>query len=215
MKRIICTILCALLLVGTLTGCLSNFDAQAYVQGNMDVVYLNKISEEYLETVTNTKEELESIYQQGIEVEAEYFTSYFEIDLENAPEDTMDKIVELYKKIYAHSKYEIGEAEKSGDDYLVNVTVYPMDIMQKVVKEDWAEFEKEFVGKAEQLESMTDAEYEALWCEGIFGLFEARVNSIGYLTPETISIKITKDNDGVYVISDNDFGRIDALIIQY
>lgn len=215
MKRIICTALCVLLLVCTLTGCLSNFDAQAYVQGNMDVVYLNKISEEYLETVTNTKEELESIYQQGIEVEAEYFTSYFEIDLENAPEDTMDKIVELYKKIYAHSKYEIGEAEKSGDDYLVNVTVYPMDIMQKIVKEDWEEFEKEFVGQAEQLASMTDAEYEALWCDGILGLVEERLGSIGYLTPETISIKITKDSDGVYVISDNDFGRIDALVIQY
>ena len=215
MKRIICTVICAVMLICSLTGCMPTFDAQAYVQGNIDLVYLNKISDSYLQTVTNTKEELESIYEQGIEVEADYFVSYFYIDLELAPEDTMDRIKELYKEIYSHSKYEVGEAVKSGDDYLVSVTIHPIDIIQKVVTEDWEAFEEEYVNNAEQLATMTDEECEKLWVDSVFELVENRLATIGYLEPQTISIQVVKDADGDYTISENDFGRIDSLIIQY
>lgn len=215
MKRIICTLLSAVMLVCCLTGCFATFDAKTYVQGNLDVIYLNKISDEYLKTVTNSKEDLEEIYENGIEVEAEYFASYFAIDLELAPEDTTDKIVELYKEIYKCSKYEIGEVVKSGDDYLVSVTIYPIDIIQNIVNEDWEGFQEEWIAMADQILEMTDEECEALWCEKVFELVNNRMDTIGYLEPETISVQIVKDTDGVYVISDNDFGRIDSLVIQY
>lgn len=215
MKRIICTLLCALMLVCTLTGCFATFDAQAYVQGNLDVIYLNKISDEYLKTVTNSKEDLEEIYESGIAVEAEYFASYFAIDLDKAPEDTLDKIESLYKEIYACAKYEVGEASKADDEYLVNVTVYPVDIIQKIVTEDWPAFEETWVGMADQLNTLDDAEVEKLWCDSIFNMVEQRIDSIGYLEPETISISVIKDTNGVYTISDNDFGRVDTLVINY
>ena len=95
MKRIICALLCAVMLVCSLTGCISTFDAKAYVQGNLDVVYLNKITDEYLKIVTNSKEELNEIYETGLAVEADYFASYFDFDMELAPEGTKERIIEV------------------------------------------------------------------------------------------------------------------------
>ncbi len=216
MKKIICAILCVVMMVCSLTGCLAEFDAKAYVQGNIDVVYLNKITDEYLKIVSNTKDELNDIYEQGMEVEADYFVSYFSIDLSIAPEGTFERIVEIYKQIYANSKYEVGEPLKSGEDYLVDVTIYPMDIIMKVVEEDWEAFEESYVAAASESETeLTAEELEALWVDGILGLVENRISNIGYLEPQTISISVTKGADGAYSISDNDFGRIDTLIIQY
>lgn len=62
---------------------------------------------------------------------------------------------------------------------------------------------------------MSDEEYEAAWAEGIIEMVRARLDNIDYLEPETISVQITADDEGYYSISDNDFQRIDALMIQY
>lgn len=45
----------------------------AYVRGTLDSVYLNKNSDEYLESVGDTAEECETQYQQYIRDEVEYF----------------------------------------------------------------------------------------------------------------------------------------------
>jgi len=215
MKRVICALLCAVMLVCSLTGCLEKFDAKAFVQGNLDVIYLNKITDEHLNSVTNSREDLEAVYQKGIEIEAEYFASYFYFDLELAPEGTFERIVELYKQIYTYAKYEISEAEQAEDDYLLTVTVYPIDIIVNVIKEDWEAFEADYLAASEQGTELTPEEQEALWVDGVLSLFEERIPTIGYLEPQTVSITVTKGEDGVYYVSDNDFGRIDTLVIQY
>lgn len=215
MKRIICTLLCAVMMVCCLASCSAEFDAKTYVQGNIDVVYLNAPSEAYLNIVSNSKDDLSAIYEKGLEVEAGYFATYFSIDLELAPEDTLSRIVELYRQIYTYSKYEVGEPVKGDNEYMVDITIHPMDIIKKVAEEDWAAFEEEWKGLAEQRVDMTEAEIEAAWADMVIKLVEERIPNIGYFEPQTITIKVTKGEDGIYVISDNDFGRIDCLIIQY
>ena len=46
-------------------------------------------------------------------------------------------------------------------------------------------------------------------------MVSARIDSIGYLDPQTISVQVVKGEDNVYVIDDSDFSRIDSLIIAY
>ena len=46
-------------------------------------------------------------------------------------------------------------------------------------------------------------------------MVSARIDSIGYLDPQTISVQGVKGEDNVYVIDDSDFNRIDSLIIAY
>ena len=63
--------------------------------------------------------------------------------------------------------------------------------------------------------NMTDDEYEVVWAQAIIDMVSARIDSIGYLDPQTISVQVVKGEDNVYVIDDSDFNRIDSLIIAY
>ena len=199
-----------------LCACGGGLDPQLLVQGNLDTLYLNQPSQDYLDSISNP-EEAETAYEQGLEVEAQYFATYFDIVLDSCPPETLEQIKDLYREIYAHSKYEVGESTKSGDTYLVSVTIYPMDIIQQVMDNDADAFSADYEAKFNEgyFDDMTEEEYETWWAQAIIDMVSARLDSIGYLEPETISVQVTQDDDGYYTISDNDFQRIDALIIQY
>lgn len=206
---------CAALAAALLAGCgLASFDPKAHLQGNLDAQYLNKYSDEYLNSVVNTKEELEKAYDDGLDVEVDYFIEYFGIEIDKCADTVKTEIKDIYKEIYSHAKYEVGDASKSGDTYLVSLTVYPIDIVQKVVNDDWDAFAEAWQAD-DTLYDMTEEEFETAWAEGVIGLFKARLDSIDYLEPETISVQIVKNEEGIYTISSNDFQRIDSLIIQY
>ncbi len=61
---------------------------------------------------------------------------------------------------------------------------------------------------------MEPAELEEKWAGQILDLFEARLDSVDYLEPETISIQIVQQ-EGAYRISETDVRRIDTLLIKY
>ena len=99
----------------------------------------------------------------------------------------------------------------------MQLTVYPIDIFQKVNDEDSEAFLADMQGRAAAGEfvNMTDDEYEVVWAQAIIDMVSARIDSIGYLDPQTISVQVVKGEDNVYVIDDSDFNRIDSLIISY
>ena len=99
----------------------------------------------------------------------------------------------------------------------MQLTVYPIDIFQKVNDEDSEAFLADMQKRAEAGEfvNMTDDEYEVVWAQAIIDMVSARIGSIGYLDPQTISVQVVKGEDNVYVIDDSDFNRIDSLIISY
>lgn len=210
-------ILVLLLLITTLfSGCgLFQEDYAPLVKGNMDAIYLNQQSKEYLDILDDgsTAESLQEQYQDSLLLEAEYFMEYCNII--DAPEETVQRVVDLYDVIYSHSKYEVGESTKTGDSYLVSVTIHPIDIIQNFM-EDVEPFADDFAARAENgdFEEYTDAEFEEVWADGLISLVESRLDSIGYLDAETISVQIT-ETDEYYSISENDWSRIDTLIIAY
>ena len=109
---------------------------------------------------------------------------------------------------------------RDSDPYLVSVTVYPIDIIQKFLEEDsealMAAWE-ERAGTGEFAE-MSDAEFEEAWARMIMDALKARVDNIGYLEPQTISVQVIKERgeEGeYYIISDSDFQRIDEIMIAY
>ena len=65
-------------------------------------------------------------------MEVNYFMQFFGI--EYPTDEITQELTELYKEIYSHSKYEVGEAaDVSENTYGVPLTIYPIDIMQKAV----------------------------------------------------------------------------------
>lgn len=213
-KTVFTAVLCMLLAAVMLAGCGATYDPKVQVQGNLDAQYLNQYSDEYLKMSVNSKSELDKMYEKGLEIEADYFINYFEISIDQCPDTTRDRIIKLYRDIYARSKYEVGEAEKSGDNYLVSVTVYPIDIFEKIIAEDMEQLMENW-RKDDSLFTMTDEELEAEWADRIIQMCTSKIASIGYLEPETISVQIVKNEDENYTINESDVKRIDELIIKY
>lgn len=214
MKKRLGLLITLLTLTLALCGCGGGFDAAQLLQGNLDVLYLGQYDEEYLKSVNLTEEQATALYDEGMETEYEYFAYYFDIDTSLISDETKQAIIDLYKQIYAYSKYEVGDTSKNGETYLVQLTIYPIDIISKF---DPDQFQTQWQNRinAGEFDAMSDAQFEEAWAKSIIDSLSARVEKIGYLDPETISVQIAKDTDGYYCITDNDFQRIDELIIAY
>ena len=217
LKKVLAIALAAVLCLGVLAGCGSSFSADGLVKGNLDLIYLNQYTDSYLKSVGLTKEEANQQYEDGIAVEVSSFANYFNIELDTCDESIETEIADLYRRIYSYSKYEVGGVSKNGDTYLVELTIYPIDIMRTVMSEDVEAFGEDWQarGAAGEFDEMTEEEFETAWAESIIDMVKARVTTIGYLEPETISVQVAKSDAGLYTISENDFNRIDSLIIDY
>lgn len=235
-KRTLAAVL-ALGMAVSLTACggggLSSFDATKYVQGILDENYLGKYDDDFLEMVDSTASEAEEIYAHNLEQESNYFASVFGI--EDMSGDTLDATMELYRKIYANSKYTVDPATKQDDDtFSVKVTVEPIDVFH-LVADEFAKLDgdggditspavKAFSDKYMDIDvnTMTDEQYETYladfetdWTQMILDLTEEKLPDSGYLDAKSILIQVTKDEDGIWGIPDEDFQNLDWLIIDY
>jgi len=203
----------------SLTGCSATFDASAFVKGNLDSLYLGNVSADFLDIVSDTEEALTQIHETTLLVEAEYFFNFFDIVEDFIPPDMKVEVRDMYRLIFSNAKYEVGEATQTGDDYLVTVTVYPIDIIQKVL-EDFDDFMSAWYDRQEYgvFEDLSVEEFETLWAREVINLVRGKLSSLGHLEPETISVRIvsqSSNGSNFYTISEDDMRRIDTLIITY
>lgn len=218
LNKVLCLILSMLLSLSVLTACGGKeFDAAGLVQGNLDLIYLDQYTDEYLELVGLTAEEAQATYDQGVEVEVSFFAEAFGIALESCDASVKEELTSIYEQLYAHSKYEVGEATKTETGYEVSLTVYPIDVMYLVITEDCTPFVDEWTLRNTngEFSGMEQAEYENLWAQEVLELVKARMENVGYLEPQTISITVALDENECYAIDSADFQNIDNLIIQY
>lgn len=188
------------------------------VQGNLDELYLGKFDADYLKLVDSTEEESQQSYLDGLEVEAEVFAYYF--DIENLTDELKAEIVDLYKEIYAQSKYTVGDASKLDEStYAVKVTVSPLDIFV-LVDDVFDDAMQPFYDKyaAVDTSAMSDAEYDAYdkeWAETVIALCQSKLPEMGYLEDRSLVIQVTLDEDDYWTMSGDDFYNLDEIIIEY
>lgn len=213
----------------TLTAGLSDLtggtiDGKAYMQGQMDEMYLGKFDPDYLEMVSITEEEAQETYDSNAETESEAFISAYGI--EYPTDEFRTRLAGLYKQIYAKADYTVvSAAEQEDGSYSVKVTVRPLDIIQ-LVDAAYPAFSEEFEAKYadKDTEAMTDEEYNT-WNEtvydvdyqnGLADLLESLIPTMGTMEEKSIAVQIEKDpTDGYYSINDESFTNLDALIIDY
>lgn len=220
LKRL-AALLLALVLVFSMTACGGSMEETVtqLVQGNLDELYLGKFDESYLELVSATEEECEQSYLEGLEIEAEYFAYYFNV--EYLTDELKADIVELYKEIYSHSKFTVNPATKLDDDtYAVKVQISPINIFDLVLQAESEGAMDDFYNKyaTVDINAMTDEEYKAYdteWAYAIIDLCYEQLPNVGYMDEQSIAVQVTKDTDGLWCITDNDMGTIDELIIYY
>ena len=217
-KRALTLILAGAVCLALLAGCGQNLSASDLVRNNLDLIYLDKYTEEYLQQVSLTEEEAEANYNEGIAVEVEYFATRFDIELDACDATIQPQLAEVLHQIYDHSRYEVGGSTKTDEGYEVEVTIYPIDILQKVMEEDVDDFvsEWQFRGENGEFTGMEEEEFETLWAQGIIDMVYARVDSIGYLAPQTVTVHVVKNEATErYTIDSDDFMSVDLLILAY
>lgn len=211
---------------------LTTEDASKCVQVEMDATYKGKF-DGFVDFYSNvTTSDAKEQYDAKIEYEAAYFMDIYGVpDLEDTsvslePSEMQAKEArDLYKKVYAKADYTITSSSKQDDGtFAVKVAVKPLDVI-KLVDDNfdaafeafWAKFD------AVDTESMSDDEF-ATWYTKTFAseyydtlldLLEAQIPNIGYLDEKNIVIQVQQSEDESLFISNEDFGNLDWLIIDY
>lgn len=196
----------------SLFGSVSEADIQLLVQGNLDVIYLNQPSAAYLKLVGSTEDEARQDYEDGVWTEVDSAATFFDVALEYCDESVSQRWFDLLCNIYDSAKYQVAQPVKTDDGYTVEVTVEPIDIFKKVIEEDLADAREE---RWDNQEFSTQEELEAAWADLILDLLEARLDSIGYLDAETVTVRVEKDEDSYYTMNSDDFYKVDWYIIYY
>ena len=212
----------ALGLTLTLGACkksgLSTFDAKAYVEGLLKETYLGEFDEGYMTLVGITEEEAQATYENSLDVESNNF--YYFYDIEYPTEEFHEKMMDLYKRIYAHAKFEVVSAAAQDDgSFSVKLSIEPINIVQ-LAEAKFEEAMQPFYDKypMEVQQAMSDAEYEAMdqeYAQMILDLYESVMPEIGNEEVQSLVVQIEMDAEGYYSLNDPDFGRIDELIINY
>ena len=212
-KKIICGVLllCPLLFCGC-----GQYDAAAMLKGNLDVMYLGQYTAEYLQAVDLSADKADAAYENGLLTSAKSFAHNYDIDWDLLSDETRERVVNLQRELYRHSKYTIGEAVADGENYLVKLTVQPLDVYAKFLAEDAEGLlaDRQQRLDAGELAELDTQQLEENWTQSILSLMEQRLNAVGYLPAETITVRIAPDEDGYLTITDGDFARIDSLIIK-
>ena len=241
MKKIAAMILAGAMLVSS-TGCsmVANevIDAvveknlgsktMTLIQGNLDAVYKGIISEEYLELLTDDST-VEQAYQETMESEADFFAYYWGIydseygeSYEDLSEDIREEILELCKDIFARTKYEVLESTAlSEGSYSVKVSIEPSNIM-KQAEEMYDRYDdlEAFFEKYQYVnfDDMSKEEYDQFtneYAEIIIQMFRELLQEVKYQDAKTQLIQLDEDEDGLLIINDDDWIRVNETLVYY
>ncbi|MBR5217334.1 MAG: hypothetical protein IKV68_03130 [Oscillospiraceae bacterium] len=221
LRRILVCLLVALVIAST-TACSivdsALEDSMAnLVQGNLDCIYLGKVTKDYAESVNSTVDECLADYKTGLEMEAEYFANYF--DIEYYTDDVKTKLIDLYREIYSHSSFTVGAASRLDDTIIVvKVDIKPIDIFAQLTDQSdvlLADFYNKYT--QDVVDAMTDAEYQAYdkeWAETLISACKKLLPNVGYEESVSLAVQVILQDDA-WVIADESMGDIDTEIIYY
>ncbi len=211
MKKKRVAIICVLAAVLLLAGCGGGFDASGYVRGVLNNIYLGD-SAEYTKMVDITEEEAAEEYEQGIEVEADFFLQYYGIG--EVSDDVYQQIVDMYKTIYQQSKFEVQEAVKNGDDYNVEVLISPIDVIVNS-EEDISAAVDEFVAAADPADYPDDLSINDALARIVVDVINGNMPELGWQDQKSIIVKVEKDDAGYYGLSSDAISQLDQDMIAY
>ena len=204
-------------LILSLTGC-SLFDSKAkiysrYVTSLLDINYKN-LSKDYITLTGVSQSDAEAVYVANMDYQAHNLMHYYGIK-EVDDGTILSEFYYLAQSILSNAKYEVSKVtqDKESGEYVVEVTVYPLDTLESTYDTVVAYIES-FNAKVEEgdYNNATEVEYETEFAEGIIEILKTANKNPGYLDPVTIKVPIVASSDS-YCIEDEDFLTIDSNIL--
>lgn len=212
-KKNISLLLCFILML-TLCSCGTKYEKkyQEYVKSLIAINYLG-VSEEYIKSTGASKEDADALYEANAELLANNILTYYGITISDASEMT-EQYVDLAKTIYSKVNYKVSPAYKDGSVYLVDVTIYPINLFAQS-SADVANYVNKFnegVARGDY-NDYTLVQYETEFSTGMLEILNDAALNMTYADPVTVTVEIVVDGD-TYYISERDFLKIDAAMIN-
>ena len=214
-KRGLLPALCAALLALSACG-VSRDDATVYIQGRLDCTYKGTISEE------DAREQ----YETNAVLEAGRMLRFLGVDYTEegtAPQEVLDRAVELVKEIYTHAQYTVNRAEKlQSGDFAVEVLVSPIELFHLISAEDLADIWLEVCGEneiynQEELDAVTEEEYRAMdaqFAQKVMDLTESLLPQLSHGEEQNVMLQLELEDD-VYTLVANSWTNLDDMVIDY
>lgn len=203
-KRISLIIVMAACLSMLLGGCgkkLTTENAPDYVKSALDACYKADF-DAYMEFTKCTQEEAEELYQAGLDTNMEASG----IVASSVGSDLQEQYRQLFADILNISKYEVGEAKEDGGGFTVEVTVEPFLMFNDLEQELLPLLENE------EAQSLADDEIEQFVYQKMYELMSSKLDTPEYGDPETVTVHIQPDEDGVQTINEDDLTALDAAM---
>lgn len=205
--------LAAAMLAGLFTGCShkKKIAYQTYMQNVLDVNYKGEF-DGYIKDDEGSEADAEAMYDDSISYLASQLINHY--SLNNTETDSVQSIFsDTAKVIYSNAKYEVSQAYKSGDEYMVDVTIYPMNILNQSFDEIFAYIEDSNSKISSGEYNNTDKEtYEADFAQGIADILQNNASDMEYLSPVVVSVKIVDDGE-FYSVDGTDLANVDASML--
>lgn len=203
-----------LLLLFTLVGCNTDFDAKGYVQGVLDKTYKADY-DLYRKMVDATEEECEQDYKDGMSAEVDFFLQYYVGG--NVSDDVHNEIAQMYEKIYKKAKYVVEKPTLTeANTYEISIHVSPINVF--ILAEDKIDSLLEDMQSDENYNiygKMDEIEFCDTLSRGIIAIINEELPNLSYEDVKTIDTVIKQDADGLFTLNHDDFIKIDSYIIAY
>ncbi len=193
---------CFSMLLGGCGKKLTVEDAPAYVQSALDACYKGEF-EAYMEFTKSTEEEAKELYESGLDanMEASGITDV------NVSQELQDQYRQLFAGLLGISKYTVGEAKEDGEGFTVDVSVEPF-IMFDTLQDDLIAA----MSNSGLTEEATADEINSFVYQKMYELMSAKLNDPTYGDPQTVTVHIQPDEDGVQTINEDDLVEIDTVM---
>ena len=201
------------MLLISLSGCgKKESDYKAYVKSLISAYYLG-ITDEYVTMTGSNEEDAEAIYLQNVTRLADNLSLYYGLEIAG-DEQLAPAMVDLSKQIYGKAKFEVNRAYKDNNIYYVELTIYPIDILNQT-NDQLVEYVNSFNAAVDEgkYNDYSKEEYEYEFASGIIGILASAVNDIEYGEPEVVTVRIITTEDSYY-IGNEDVRNIDRCILN-
>ncbi|MEE0777238.1 MAG: hypothetical protein U0M15_09315 [Bacillota bacterium] len=217
MKKLLVVLCSAVIAMFALAGCggYTAEDAKDLVEGSLQVDFYGEVTDEFVDSVVNEKDDLVDDYESSVEELAAIFAETSGIE---APTDEeLNEYRELSKELMAKAKWEIGEVEEQENgSFIVPVKMYPVDVVDKIVNQ----FEDDFMPQAEGVDvNLSDEEYEAQLMAIAAEIIKGYIKDVDYLDPIELEVEVKEqksdDDETYFMVDDSDYEDLCAAFFSF
>lgn len=197
-RMILCLLLCTFLLAGC------KVPTDTYISSSLDVICRGDYTQ-YSKMTGKTSSELTTEQKNFLEAQTDRLLTA--LGGEGCSQEMRSRYVNFVKMVYASAKYEVTLSEESEDE--ASVKIWPAKILTAHTEEMKAYSDK-FREANEKFEysSLSQEEYVDQYLDGMLGLLGSYLTSPEYDEPQTITLRVEKDEEGLKQIEPGTMSRI-------